>query len=118
MRQWLASLMLCVMLLSHGSMGAAIPHDHGRDAGHAHASDGMSVHHADEHRQEHIAPAGELPAEDGTDHAVHAHVVGDIARPATSVAARLTDDRLDGGVATALFRPSRGIAPLLEPPSA
>ena len=42
MRQCLALLMLCVLLLSHGSMGEAVPHLHAHDFAH------VDVHHDDE----------------------------------------------------------------------
>lgn len=118
MRQWLAILTLCVMLLSHGSMGAAVPHGHGHDADHAGAAEQVVVHHADEEHDDHAVAVGDEDAGKATGHAVHTHVVGDLARTADA----FVTAPLVGGVRVAsmvaAFGPSRGIAPLLEPPSA
>ena len=118
MRQWLASLMLCVMLLSHGSMGAAVPHAHSEEASQADAGSKVLVHHADEHHDERVVANDEQPSDDKYDHVVHTHVIGHLVPPTTAVSAPPLEDRPDLGVMVAAFRPSRDIAPLLEPPSA
>ena len=117
MRQWLATLMLCVMLFSHGSMGAAVPHGHTHDAGHSDVASAPAMHHAGEH-DDHAGAVDEESTDKAADHAVHAHVVGDLARTAAASAPASLGRELRVASAINAFGPSRGIAPLLEPPSA
>lgn len=116
MRQWLASLMLCVMLLSHGSVGAAVPHAH--DGAHAQAADNVSVHHDADQHNERIGADADEPVDEATDHAVHTHIVVALAQP-TGALAPAPVGKGDGPViASTLWGPSRDVSPLLEPPSA
>ena len=112
--------MLCVMLFSHGSMGAAVPHGHAHDAGHVDAADRVVVHHADEDHDDHADAVGNEDEDEGkaTGHAVHTHVVGDLARTTDAFVPALLDGAARSASTIATFGPSRGIAPLLEPPSA
>ncbi len=119
-RQLIAMLMLCVLLLSHGGMGGAVPHVHADEVanveGHA---DEVSEHgHADEA----VASVMDAPDNDRSDSstgfAFHAHVIGDVSRPVEWGRSPLgvAGPKLMATIASA--PPSRGVAPLLEPPSA
>lgn len=118
MRQWLAILMLCVMLFSHGSMGAAVPHDHVHDGEHFDAASALVMHHVDDEHDSHAGAVDDEPADDATGHAVHTHVVGDLARMADALVLAPLADGPRIASAISAFGPSRGITPLLEPPSA
>jgi hypothetical protein len=120
MRQCLALLMLCVLLLSHGSMGDAVPHLHAHDFVH------VGVHHNDEAASSH---AGETDVEiadaadsdrsgDDTTLAAHVHVTGDLSRPTEWARPPLIDAGPELVMASVSAPLSRGIPPLLEPPSA
>ena len=116
MRQWLASLMLCVMLLSHGSVGAAVPHAH--DGAHAQAADEVIVHHDFDEHVELTGADDEDPADESTGHAVHTHVVVALAHPTGAIAPALIGRADEPAAASTPWGPSRDISPLLEPPSA
>lgn len=118
MRQLLAILMLCIMVFSHGSMGAAVPHENAPDAGHGQSGSRLVVHHVDEEHDDHAVAPDNDDAGKAADHAVHAHIIGDLTRQTGALAPVPLFDRLRLSTVTAAFRPSRGIAPLLEPPSA
>lgn len=118
MRQWLASLMLSVMLLSHGSVGASMPHDHAHVGGHAQVADQVTTHHAAPEHDERVAADKDDPADESTGHAMHTHIVVALAHPTGSIApARVASDD-EPSVAPTPWGPSRDISPLLEPPSA
>lgn len=109
MRRLMAFITIFVLVLSHGSMGEAAPHfdDHASHA--AMASSDLDAHHANP-----VQP----DADRDMGHATHVHVAFDVARvdaidaPAPAIAR----SRAKPQVSVAL--PSRGVAPLLEPPSA
>jgi hypothetical protein len=113
MRRVLALLLVCMFMLSHGSMGAAAPHADHHDV-HSHDVHGETVSVDDMH------PSSTNPEEPGSDagHVTHVHVVVALPNPhafegAASVAASVTVRPL----VTAELA-SRGVAPLLEPPAA
>ena len=101
-------LLICMLMLSHGGMSAAAPHgDH-------HEANGEIV---DDHDRHSSSPDPGEPASD-VGHATHVHVVASLPDSQMFDAAALTG-------AGRSMRPllvdelaSRGVAPLLEPPSA
>lgn len=120
MRQCLALLMLCVLLLSHGSMGEAVPHLHAHDVAHVdvHHDDEAVSHHAGETDVEIADAADGDRSDDGTATAAHVHITGDLSRPTEWKRAPLIGVGPELVMASDSALSSRGIAPLLEPPSA
>ena len=111
MRAAFTLMLALVLLLSHGTMGQAEQHPH--DVGHAAAA-------AADHDAHPVAHDADKPAEPekGVGQSAHVHVVGDVIRadmPALAVAVALRSP-IPVGHSPALA--SRGVAPLLEPPSA
>ncbi len=112
MRRFLALMLVCMFMLSHGSMGSAAPHaDHG-------------AHHHDAHdetatgKHTHSPPSdSDEPASD-VGHATHVHVVVAMPEPQAFAAAAPLASRLTMRPLVAAELASRGVAPLLEPPSA
>lgn len=101
-------------------MGEAVPHPHSHEGTHvdAHDEDQLGSYHAG---QTDVADAdasdGDRP-NDSASYAVHAHVIGDLTRPADWVRAPTMVDGPSLVVTVVAYQPSRGVAPLLEPPSA
>jgi hypothetical protein len=120
MRQCLALLMLCVLLLSHGSMGEAVPHLHAHDVAHVdvHHDDEAVSHDAGETDVELSDAADSNSSDDGTAIAAHAHVTGDLSRPVEWRRAPLVGIGPKLVMASVSALPSRGVPPLLEPPAA
>ncbi len=120
MRQLFALLMLCVLLLSHGGMGGAVPHIHADDVAHGevHADD-VSEHG---HANEAVASVMDAPDADRSDSsasfALHTHVIGDVSRSAEWGRTLLASAGPKLLASAIPAPPSRGVAPLLEPPSA
>lgn len=108
MRRVLALLLVCMLMLSHGSMASAAPHAEHHDA-HGETVVGHDTH-----------PSSSDPDEPTSDvgHATHVHVVVALPNPQAFDAAAPV-------VSTLIMRPlvvneptSRAVPPLLEPPSA
>jgi hypothetical protein len=76
-----------------------------------------AMHHVGEHH-DHAGVLDEESTDKAASHAMHAHVVGDLARAADAAVPALLGHELRIASASNAFGPSRGIAPLLEPPSA
>ena len=118
-RQLIALLMLCVLLLSHGGMGGAVSHIHSDEVAHIEAhSDEVSEHgHADEVVAS-VTNAPDDRSDSSTSFSMHAHVTGDVSRPVEWGRSPpvVAGPKLTAAVTSA--PPSRGIPPLLEPPSA
>jgi hypothetical protein len=114
-----AAFMILVLTMSHGSLGAAVPHDHGGSHDHATAF----PDHADE--DHHAASPEKAPGDEGGDanmdgqpEASHVHLSVD-ALPRTPFAPAMfasPTDRFAPHDSSAL--PSAAVPPLLEPPSA
>lgn len=120
MRQCLVFLMLCVLLLSHGSMGEAVPHLHAHDIARVdvHHGDEAVSHHAGEPDVEFADAADSNRSDDGTAIAAHTHVTGDLSHPVEWRRAPLIGVGPKLVMASVSAPPSRGVPPLLEPPSA
>lgn len=105
----MALLIMLTLMLSHGSMGEAVPHfdDH---ASHAtmHQAD-LDAHHADPTQPDGDRDAG---------HATHVHVAFDVARADMVEAMAFVAARSLTAPTDTVALPSRGVAPLLEPPAA
>ncbi|OHC91078.1 MAG: hypothetical protein A2095_11380 [Sphingomonadales bacterium GWF1_63_6] len=101
-------------------MGEAVPHLHAHDFAH------VDVHHGDE-AVAHDAGAIDVEiadatdsnrSDDGTAMAAHVHVPGDLSRPTEWRRAPLIGAGPELVMASVSALPSRGVPPLLEPPSA
>lgn len=121
MLRMIAAFMILVLTMSHGSLGAAVPHGHG--GSHDHAATFVVDAAADHHlsSSDRAAPADEDNSDidvDGQPEASHVHLSVD-ALPrgafAPAVFASPTD-RFAPHASSAL--PSAAVPPLLEPPSA
>lgn len=108
MRHILALVLVCMFMLSHGSMGSAAPH-----ADHHDAHEAISV---EDHRHS-SSPDSDEPASD-VGHATHVHVVVALPEPQAFNAAAPVNSRLTMRPLIVAEPASRGVAPLLEPPSA
>ncbi len=120
MRHLVALLMLCVMLLSHGSMGEAVPHAEDRGLAHvdAHSDHGLTAHHAGTLDLAGVGDSDDDRSDDPSSHVLHAHVVGHLDRAVELDAAPVTGSGPKLAVTSVQDRPSRDVAPLLEPPAA
>lgn len=119
-RQFLAVAMLCVLLLSHGGMGGAVPHIHADNVAHGQVhADEVSEHG---HVDEAVASVLDAPDNDRSDGSanftLHTHVIGDLSRPVEWGRMPLASAGPKLFAAAISAPPSRGVAPLLEPPSA
>lgn len=115
----LAAFMILVLTMSHGTLGAAVPHDHGGSQDHA----TTFADHADE--DHHAASPEEAPGDEGGDadrngqpEASHVHLSVDALPRAAFAPAVLPSptDKFAPDASSAL--PSAAVPPLLEPPSA
>ena len=108
MRRFLALVLACLFMLSHGSLGQAAPHvDH-------HEAHGASTFIDDVHDS---LPEPDEPSSDTGD-ATHVHIVVAMPEPQAAKPAALVEPRALVGPQTAAALTSRAVAPLLEPPSA
>ncbi|MGQ3038914.1 MAG: hypothetical protein ACT6R2_14450 [Blastomonas fulva] len=104
-------LVFCLML-SHGSMGEAVPHAHDDQQAHApHASDHHDDTDSDDDEGDERTVAPEL-----TGH--HIHLIGDVSSASTVAPARLMRHTLIMRIASDAPPGSLRTPPLLEPPSA
>ncbi len=119
-RQLIALLMLCVLLLSHGGMGGAVPHIHADAVAHdeVHLDDGSEHAHANEAIASAVDAAGDDRSDGSASFTLHSHVVGDVSRPVEWARSPLMVAGPKLMVAAIPALPSRGVAPLLKPPSA
>ena len=108
MRRVLALLLVCMLMLSHGTMGSAAPH-----ADHHHAHGETVVGH-DTHPS---SSDSDEPASD-VSHATHVHVVVALPSPQGFDAAAPVETSLAVRPLVVAELASRGVAPLLEPPAA
>lgn len=108
MRRIFALVLICMFMLSHGSMGQAAPHaDHHEAHGVSAVLDGTHETH----------PGSDEPASKAG-HATHVHVVVALSEspPTNSVALVEPGDQIRLRMAAELA--SRAVPPLLEPPAA
>lgn len=106
----LCTILLFCLMLSHGSMGEAVPHAH--DDEHVHAS------HAADHHDDADDDEGDerTLAPEATGH--HVHLIGDISNTGTVAPARLMRRKLIMRITSDAPPGSLRTPPLLEPPSA
>lgn len=126
MRRMLCLILAAMLMLSHGSMGAAVPHVHLGVADDHHAvTDHDGVHgqaavadaHVDTHDDiGHIAPEENDESDDGV--AAHIHLVAGLARVPATDSHPLVAKPIALSHAVTRLLVSREVAPLLEPPTA
>jgi hypothetical protein len=117
-----ALLMICVLTLSHGTMGAATPHAPGSAIDHAHDHVVETASAEDHHEvQADVAQGDETGNTDESAmdaDVAHVHPAADEVRLADAIGPRLVlRDVRDPPVPDALLAPVK-TAPLLEPPAA
>jgi hypothetical protein len=108
MRRVVALMLVFMFMMSHGSMGSAAPHADHHDA------------HGETAVGDHLHPSssdGDEPASD-VGHATHVHVVVALPEPQAFNAAAPVGSSLIMRPLVVTEPASRGVAPLLEPPSA
>ena len=108
MRRVLALMLAFMFMMSHGSMGSAAPHaDH-------------QVAHGETAVDDHMHPSSSDSDEPASDvgHTTHVHVVVALPEPQALDAAAPVGSRLPMRPLVVAEPASRGVAPLLEPPSA
>ncbi|WP_150126167.1 hypothetical protein [Blastomonas sp. RAC04] len=105
-------LLLCLML-SHGSMGVAVPHAHNDQSAHAPHDSG---HHHDTADDGDSADDERTSAPEATGH--HIHLIGDVSSASTAAVTRLMRHTLIMQITSDAPPGSLRTPPLLEPPSA
>lgn len=119
MLRMIAAFMILVLTMSHGSLGAAVPHDHGGSHDHATAF----ADHADE--DHHAASPDEAAGDEGSDadmdgqpEASHVHLSVDAVPRAAFAPAVFASPTDKFAPHASSVLPSAAVPPLLEPPSA
>ena len=109
-----AMMMMCVMLLSHGTAGVAAPHGAEPTIGHTHHAEDADADAVDPHDADKSGTAGEGSEKD----IAHGHASADQVRNGGLLTARLKiRDVLDPPTHDSALTPIQS-APLLEPPTA
>ena len=108
MRRVLALMLVCMFMISHGSVGSAAPHADHHDV------------HGETAVGDHAHPSSSDPDEPASNvgHATHVHVVVALSEPQAFNAAAPAERSLTVRPLVVAELSSRAVAPLLEPPSA
>lgn len=118
MVRFLALLMVCVMLLSHGTASVALPHGAGPAIGHTHHADAAQADAGDRHGSDQSGMAGEDSDQDIDLDVAHGHPAADKAHTGGLLPARpVMRDVRDTPAHDSPLTPIQS-APLLEPPTA
>ena len=113
MRRLVALVLALILMVSHGGMAGAVPHEHDQPT-HAAAVD---VHDAHDDRH-HASDSEDEAAEKSVAHVAHVHVVGDIVQPRSAMAPVAAQSAVRAVASRTVWLRSRAVAPLLEPPAA
>ena len=114
MLRFFAMMMVCVMLLSHGTAGVAAPHGAEPTIDHTHHAEDADADAVDRHNADKSGAAGEGSEKD----IAHCHASADQVRNGGLLPTRLKiRDVLDPPAHGSLLTPIQS-APLLEPPTA
>ena len=108
MRRFLALMLAFMFMMSHGSMGSAAPHSDHHNA------------HGETAVEDHMHPSSSDSDEPASDvgNATHVHVIVALPEPQAFNAAAPVGSSLTMRPLVVAEPASRGVAPLLEPPSA
>jgi hypothetical protein len=113
-----ALMMMCVMLLSHGTASVAAPHGAGSAIGHTHHAEAADADAADRHDTEQSGTPGEGGDQDIDQDVAHGHPAADEAHKGGLLPPRLAmRDVRDPPGNDSPLTPVQS-APLLEPPTA
>ncbi len=118
MLRFFALMMMCVMLLSHGTASVAAPHGAESAIGHTHHAEAEDADAADQHVADQSGTTGEDSDQDIDLDVAHGHPAADKAHTGGLLPARLaTRDVRDTPAHDSPLTPIQS-APLLEPPTA
>jgi len=118
MLRFFALMMMCVMLLSHGTASVAAPHGADSAIGHIHHDDAEASDAADRHDADPSSTLGEGSDQDIDQDVAHGHPAADQAHKGGLLPPRLAmRDILDPPGNDSPLTPIQS-APLLEPPTA
>ena len=120
MRRMLSLILAAMLMLSHGSMSAAVPHVHAAIAGDQHHADSTAHHgdHAGMAADEDGADQPDGGADNDVDVTAHVHLVAGLNRAASNNDWPTRMDAEPPLPAVMRQLVSREVPPLLEPPTA
>ncbi|MCY7397326.1 MAG: hypothetical protein LH466_00610 [Sphingomonas bacterium] len=118
MLRFFALMMMCVMLLSHGTASVAAPHGAEPATGHTHHAEAADADAADRHDADQSGTAGDSSDQDIDLDVAHGHPAADKAHTGGLLPARLAMLDVRDPPGNDLPLTPVQSAPLLEPPTA